>query len=201
MTAPKRPAPKRPVPKCPRAQMAAPRWRRPEVTYPLVGLWEVCPSPHIQVGAWPQIGTKLIYCLRVYIQACFHHWQHSKISPSIWSNTLKWAFISVMSFPDWHSNLTKQGLPPIHILYCLLHRQFNSWVKLSQILIHSFIHSGHFYSAPSSPPLLRGAPDYSTDTVSEFHAEAHRQLQVKDLPKVPTWRLERESNPRPSGWE
>src|SRR6218665_880164 len=27
----------------------------------------------------------------------------------------------------------------------------------------SFIHSGHFYSAPSSPLLLRGAPDYSTD--------------------------------------
>src|SRR6218665_1660486 len=26
--------------------------------------------------------------------------------------------------------------------------------------IHSFIHSGHFYSAPSSPLLLRGAPDY-----------------------------------------
>src|SRR6218665_3641869 len=61
--------------------------------------------------------------------------------------------------------------------------------------IHSFIQSGHFYSAPSSPLLLRGAPDYSTDTVSEFHAEAHRQLQVKDLPKVPTWRLERESDP------
>src|SRR6218665_480355 len=53
-------------------------------------------------------------------------------------------------------------------------------------LIHSFIHCGHFYSAPSSPLPLRGAPDYSTDTVSEFHAEAHRQLQVKDLPKVPT---------------
>ena len=41
----------------------------------------------------------------------------------------------------------------------------------------SFIHSfGHFYSAASSPLLLRGAPDYSTNTVSEFHAEAHRQL-------------------------
>ena len=65
---------------------------------------------------------------------------------------------------------------------------------------NSFIHSVHFYSAPSSPLLLRGAPDYSTDTVSEFHAEAHRELQVKDLPKVPTWRLEQESNPRPSGW-
>src|SRR6218665_1380384 len=47
---------------------------------------------------------------------------------------------------------------------------------------HSFIHSSHFYSTPSSPQPPRGAPDYSTDTVSEFHAEAHRQLQVKDLP-------------------
>src|SRR6218665_859814 len=30
---------------------------------------------------------------------------------------------------------------------------------------HSFIHSGLFYSSPSSPLLLRGAPNYSTDTV------------------------------------
>src|SRR6218665_3868584 len=72
---------------------------------------------------------------------------------------------------------------------CACHRPFT----------HSFIHSGHFYSAPSSPLLLRGAPDYGTDTVSEFHAEAHRQLQVKNLPKIPTWWLERESNSRPSG--
>ena len=46
----------------------------------------------------------------------------------------------------------------------------------SLLMIGLFIHSGHFYSAPSSPLLLRGAPDYSADTVSEFHAEAHRQL-------------------------
>ena len=46
------------------------------------------------------------------------------------------------------------------------------WMKLWDAL-NSFIHSGHFYSAPSSPLPLRGAPDYSTDTVSEFHAEAH----------------------------
>src|SRR6218665_528063 len=67
-------------------------------------------------------------------------------------------------------------------------------------LHHGRIHSfGHFYGAPSNPLLLRGTPDYSTDTVSEFPAEAHRQLQVKDLPKVLAWRLEWESNPRPSG--
>ena len=61
----------------------------------------------------------------------------------------------------------------------------------------SSFHSGHFYSTPSSPLPVRGALDYSTDTVSEFHAKAHRQLQVK----VPTWPLERELNPRPSGWK
>ena len=51
---------------------------------------------------------------------------------------------------------------------------FNSFWKFH--FIHSFIHSSHFYSASSSPLLLRGAPYYSTDTASEFHAEAHRQL-------------------------
>src|SRR6218665_1336637 len=59
------------------------------------------------------------------------------------------------------------------LLY-LLHSFIHSFIRS---FIHSFIHSGHFYSAPSSPLLLRGDPDYSMDT---------------------TWRLERESNPRPS---
>src|SRR5678815_1056552 len=54
------------------------------------------------------------------------------------------------------------------------------------------------YSAPSRF-LFRGAPDYSADTESEFHAEAHEQLRVKDLPRVPTRRLEVDSNPQPSG--
>ena len=74
---------------------------------------------------------------------------------------------------------------------------WNNWKsieeKQAQRGSNPFIHSGHFYSVPSSPLLLRGALDYSTNTVSKFHAEAHRQLQVKDLPKVPTWRLERTS--------
>ena len=54
------------------------------------------------------------------------------------------------------------------------------------------------YSAPSRF-LLRGAPDYSADTESEFHAEAHEQLRVKDLPRVPTRWLEVDSNSQPSG--
>src|SRR6218665_3351924 len=32
-----------------------------------------------------------------------------------------------------------------------------------------------------------------------FTPKRHRQLRIKDLPMVPRWRLERDSNPRPSG--
>src|SRR6218665_189717 len=73
-----------------------------------------------------------------------------------------------------------------HFVFSWLIHHDMYYFRLIHSFIHSFSHSGHFYSAPSSPLPLRGAPDYSTDTVSEFHAEAHRQLQVKDLPKVPT---------------
>jgi len=54
--------------------------------------------------------------------------------------------------------------------YCVQKR--NSGTEALTIVINS----GHFYSTLSSPQLLRGAPDYSTNTVSEFHTEAHRQL-------------------------
>src|SRR6218665_4001339 len=63
---------------------------------------------------------------------------------------------------------------------CLLVRTYSfihSFIHaFNQSINQSINHSGRFYSAPSSPLLLRGAPDYSTDTVSESHAEAHRQL-------------------------
>ena len=36
----------------------------------------------------------------------------------------------------------------------------------------TFIPSGYFYSSSSYPLLLRGAPDYSIDTMSKFHSEA-----------------------------
>jgi len=60
-----------------------------------------------------------------------------------------------------------------------------------------FIHSGYFYSASSSPLLLRGAPDTARILCRSFMPKHHRQLQAKDLPKLPTWRLERDSNPQP----
>jgi len=65
------------------------------------------------------------------------------------------------------------------------------------LVIHSFIHSRYFYSASSSPLLLRGTPDYIIDTVSEL--TRRRQMWMKDLSKVPMRQLELDLNLRPSG--
>ena len=48
--------------------------------------------------------------------------------------------------------------------------------------IHSF---RLFYSTPSSPLLLRGASDDSTDTVLEFHAEAPQATATEGLAQGP----------------
>src|SRR6218665_3814474 len=70
-------------------------------------------------------------------------------------------------------------------------------VALAVNICRTFIvHSGYFYSASSSLLLLRGA---ARILCRSFTPKRHRQLRVKVLPKVPTWRLERDSNPRPFG--
>src|SRR6218665_4149257 len=45
--------------------------------------------------------------------------------------------------------------------------------------IHSFIHSAYFYSASSSPLLLRGDPDTARILCRSFTSKRHRKLQVK----------------------
>jgi len=72
----------------------------------------------------------------------------------------------------------------------------------SILVIILFIHSFRLFLLPitiSSPLLLRGAPDTARTLCRNFMPKRHRQLWVKNLPKVPTWRLERESNPWPFG--
>ena len=66
-------------------------------------------------------------------------------------------------------NLFMVNIIQLRLKLSVAHLTFSYWC-------YSFIHSGHFYRASSSQLLLRGAPDYSADTVTEFHAEAHRQL-------------------------
>src|SRR6218665_4197750 len=74
------------------------------------------------------------------------------------------------------------------------------WLVLAvQLNNTGFIHSFYFYSASSSPLLLRGAPDTARIPCRSFTPKHNRQLRVKDLPKDPTWRLERDSNPPPFG--
>ena len=65
--------------------------------------------------------------------------------------------------------------------------------------LHSFIYSCYFYSASTSPQLLRGAPDTARILCRSFTPKRYRQLWLKYLPKVPAWRLEWDSNPRPFG--
>src|SRR6218665_888414 len=61
--------------------------------------------------------------------------------------------------------------------------------QISQTGKH-FIHSRYFYSASLSPLLLGGAPDTARILCRSFMPKHHRQLRVKDLPKVPMWRPE-----------
>src|SRR6218665_1343116 len=94
-------------------------------------------------------------------RSCPRHSAGSEIAHSPWaelihesSESVSWTHCSSLRHRDWLNQVTW-------------------WMQLT---LDSFIHSGHFYSASVSPLLLRGAPDYSTDTVLEFNAEAHRQL-------------------------
>ena len=63
----------------------------------------------------------------------------------------------------------------------------------------AFIHSGHFYSASSSATTQKRSRHNTDILCRSFTPKRHRQLRVKNLPKVNTWRLERDSNPQPSG--
>ena len=74
------------------------------------------------------------------------------------------------------------------------------WTKVTAALIYHCIHSEYVYSASSSPLLRRGAPFYHVYTVSELTCRSAIQATVSEkFAKVPTWRLEWDSNLRPYG--
>src|SRR6218665_1638765 len=78
------------------------------------------------------------------------------------------------------------------------------YVSMS-ICVRSQIHVYHlFIQAISIAPLQvhyssETLPDTARILCRSFMPKRHRQLRVKELPKVPTWRLERDLNPRPFG--
>ena len=70
--------------------------------------------------------------------------------------------------------------------------------KYNCAFIHSFIQA--IFTAPLQVHYYSEALSTTARILCRsFTPKRHRQLRVKDLPKVPTWRLERDSNPRPSG--
>jgi len=50
-------------------------------------------------------------------------------------------------------------------------------------LVHSFFHSGYFFSASSNP---KRRSRHNSDTVSEFHAEAPQTTASEDLAQGPS---------------
>src|SRR6218665_1540593 len=64
----------------------------------------------------------------------------------------------------------------------------NQTCCIRNLFMKSFIHSEYFCSTFQSQLLLRGAPDTARILCRRFTPKHHRQLRVKDLPKVPTWR-------------
>src|SRR6218665_41316 len=97
------------------------------------------------------------------------------------------------------SSVIATPCPPIFVLPPIFLTSLRQWYFLLLLTcIHSFIHSGHFYSASSSPRLLRSASDTARKLCRSFTPKHQSQHRVKDLSKVSKWRLERDSNPPPS---
>ena len=70
--------------------------------------------------------------------------------------------------------------------------------KYMSVMFKDIIHSFYFHCASSNPLLLRSAPNTARTLCRSFTPKRHRQgLRVKDFPKVPTWRLEQDSNLQP----
>ena len=89
-------------------------------------------------------------------------------------------------------NIFKTTLRRYLHVHTSIHKYIHSQKKNIHIYIYIFIHSGYFYSTSSSPLLFGGAHDTARILCRSFIPKRHRQLRVKDLPKVATWRLELE---------
>src|SRR6218665_921893 len=88
-----------------------------------------------------------------------------------------------------------------HFTYCIvaIHLYSTSCSAYQSEALHSFIQT--ISIAPLQVPYYSEAlPIQHKYCVGVNTPKCHRQLQVKDLPKVPTWWQERDSNQRPSGY-
>ena len=92
-----------------------------------------------------------------------------------WSHHLDWSSLCVslvvINWAFWASVKKWQRSTSVQMHWLTL---CTSW--------HSFIHSDYFYSASSSPLLLRIAPDTARILCRSSTLKCNRQLRVKDLP-------------------
>jgi len=120
------------------------------------GIWGICFSLPIQVGALPQIGTKNIYCLKLDIQSCFHHLHHKNCVHL--DNTVYglWGAVG--------------NMPPPHI-------QVGAWLQVgSKMIFLSKVHTSMFPSlatfkmSPSKrPPKVKLQTWTKVNTIEKWH--------------------------------
>ena len=115
-------------------------------------------------------------------------WTIINFTTSLVDSKFAWQW-SVLQLPETDLTLSTWD-DRIWLAWVILHSQHRFSWALKQTTIISFIHSFYFYSASSSLLLLRGATDTTWILCHSLMLKRHRQLQVKDLPKVPTCRLD-----------
>src|SRR6218665_1414062 len=141
-------------------------------------------------GSLGRFGKKEISDIEGYVELP----DGKVLSGSEWGNMLLWdgGLIKVeicrKNKKPWHQGSIQQIIMDEGELmtigndgYIRVSQYFSSYY-LAVILVHSFIHSGYFYSASSSPTAQR-CSRHSTDS--------------RYCVGVPMWRLEQDSNPRP----
>ena len=90
-----------------------------------------------------------------------------------------------------------------------LHRMFQAKLHIQLAIIQQLMHEASFHSFIQSISIVPLQVHYYSEALPTQHGycagvltlRRHRQLLVKDLPKVCTWQLERDTSPRPSGWK
>ena len=114
-------------------------------------------------GAIDQVRWLCMFCL-MWLSAILDHVGHSIL--------LKWLKSHLVFWISWSACTCFSLTAPTKWIWSMISFGLTQGSSLDPVLIsltvHSFIHSEYFYSASSSPLLLRGAPDYSIDTVSEL---------------------------------
>src|SRR6218665_888625 len=104
--------------------------------------------------------------------------------------TSVWVFSIVLYLYISIALLASRALD-IAITVIILVKRPRSGLPTTVLYKSSYLH----YIYMSLPEAL---PTTAIDTVGVYMPKCYSQLQAKDLPKVPKWRLERDSNPRPS---